>query len=128
MSSGAAAPNNEEDKKPEAGGAHINLKVKGQVRFFFLRFLGFRFWNFQFLGFPFDLNFVDRWFFNFGYLVYDIWNSFVLLWLIVEAFGFSLFWFDHLIGLIKVIFFLDLWIDFYFNFVIIFNYALWFGI
>lgn len=33
MSSGAAAPNTEEDKKPEAGGAHINLKVKGQVRF-----------------------------------------------------------------------------------------------
>nr|ACJ83845.1 unknown [Medicago truncatula] len=30
MSSGAAAPNTEEDKKPEAGGAHINLKVKGQ--------------------------------------------------------------------------------------------------
>jgi hypothetical protein len=31
MSSGVA--NNEEDKKPtEQGGAHINLKVKGQVR------------------------------------------------------------------------------------------------
>jgi hypothetical protein len=41
MSSGVA--NNEEDKKPtEQGGAHINLKVKGQVSAnFFLLFLIF---------------------------------------------------------------------------------------
>jgi len=60
MSSGAGAPNTEEDKKPEAGGVHINLKVKGQVRLFLPSISRVSFLKFQFLGFPFDLNFVDR--------------------------------------------------------------------
>jgi hypothetical protein len=33
----------EEDKKPDQGGAHINLKVKGQVSIFFLDFILFLF-------------------------------------------------------------------------------------
>jgi hypothetical protein len=53
MSSGVA--NNEEDKKPtEQGGAHINLKVKGQVSqissFFFYPFDRLFFSYFKFLS------------------------------------------------------------------------------